>query len=374
MTAGVLDVILAESWYGGSHRQWADGLVSASRHRIRLVTHVDLNWRWRMRGGSVTLAEGVRAAVAADGWPDILLVSGLTDVASLVGLIRPPESTRVLTYLHENQLVYPPGSRGLDLDMAFTNWRSVVASDEVWFNSDYHRDSFFAALPSLFDRTPDHDHRHLADTVFERSRVMPVGVAVAGLVAADRSPTEAAPLVLWNQRWEHDKDPATALDTLIQLAADGVGFRVALAGSGAGAEATRFEQAAVELGERVVVFGALERADYLALLTRSDVVISTALHEFFGVAVVEAMAAGAVPVLPRRLSYPELVGVEFFEASTHPEGGFGARLAEVLADLAGARAATAGLRESMTRFDWSVVGTDYDDALVLAHCSSPRSL
>lgn len=363
MSGGGLDVVLAEPWYGGSHRQWADGLVGASQHHIRLVTHADLNWRWRMRGGAVTLAEGVRVDVAAHGWPDVLLVSGLTDVASLVGLIRPPESTRVLTYLHENQLVYPAGSRGVDLDMAFTNWRSVVASDEVWFNSTYHRDSFFAALPALFDRTPDHDHRHLAGAVFDRSRVLPVGVDVAGLVTAERPSEAPDPLVLWNQRWEHDKDPATALDTLSRLAAEGVPFRVALVGSGAGAETERFEQAAVELGDRVVAFGALERADYLVLLARSDVVISTAHHEFFGIAAVEAIAAGAVPTLPRRLSYPELVGTDYLEAATYPEGGFLDRLAEVLADLPAARARVQGLRESMLRFDWSELGPAYDDAL-----------
>ena len=35
--------------------------------------------------------------------------------------------------------------------------------------------------------------------------------------------------------------------------------------------------------------------------------MSTADHEFFGVGVLEAMAAGPFAILPHRLSYPELI-------------------------------------------------------------------
>jgi glycosyltransferase involved in cell wall biosynthesis len=35
--------------------------------------------------------------------------------------------------------------------------------------------------------------------------------------------------------------------------------------------------------------------------------VSTADHEFFGVGVLEAMAAGTFAILPHRLSYPELI-------------------------------------------------------------------
>ena len=48
-----------------------------------------------------------------------------------------------------------------------------------------------------------------------------------------------------------------------------------------------------QLGERVVEFGFLPRDDYLRLLNKADVVISAAKHEFFGISVVEALAAGA---------------------------------------------------------------------------------
>ena len=54
-----------------------------------------------------------------------------------------------------------------------------------------------------------------------------------------------------------------------------------------------------------------DRAGYLQALAGCDWVTSTARHEFFGIAVTEAMLAGCLPWLPNRLSYPELVPEEY---------------------------------------------------------------
>ena len=47
--------------------------------------------------------------------------------------------------------------------------------------------------------------------------------------------------------------------------------------------------------------------EYWKWLHKADWVLSTAKHEFFGIAVVEALFAGCLPWLPEKLSYKELL-------------------------------------------------------------------
>jgi glycosyltransferase involved in cell wall biosynthesis len=69
-------------------------------------------------------------------------------------------------------------------------------------------------------------------------------------------------------------------------------------------------------------------AAYRAMLRQSDIVVSTAIQEFFGISVIEALYCGCVPVLPQRLSYPELLPVEHHAACLYTNDG---ALAERLA-------------------------------------------
>lgn len=357
-------VTLIEPYYGGSHRAWADGWVSRSRHEIDLITLPGSFWRWRMRGGAVSLAEQLVANVAATGQPDALVVSEMVDVASLMGLARGAVAGCPLAiYMHENQLLYPDApSQRRDDAPALTNWRSMLAADAVWFNSAFHRDALHASLPELLDRQPEPRHSHLIDAAFTESAVLWPGVETKSLIAARRS-SHATPLVLWNQRWDHDKNPQAVFSALVRLADEGVPFELALAGENNRVDPQEFIWVQERLEGRVVHVGHLDRAAYVDLLVRSDVVVSAADHEFFGIALVEAMAAGAVPVLPDRLSFPELVAAQWHDAALYPDGDLRQRLGAVLADIGRARDEVVGVRESMARFDWSEVTPTYDDEI-----------
>lgn len=358
-------VLLVEPFHGGSHGAWANGLARHSRHEVVPVSHPGAFWRWRMRGAALTLAEATREAVAVHGAPDVVLVSGMVDLAGWLGLTRrflgdPP----VVLYLHENQLLHPlsPNQRADD-EFPLVNWRGMAAADQVWFNSAFQRDGLLAALPALLDRAPDLTHAAFLPGVAESCYVVPVGVELADVprraVGVDAS---GVPLVLWNQRWDHDKNPTAVFNSLGRLAEEGVPFAVAVAGENERVDPREFTEAQDHLGDRVVQFGFLDRPDYVDLLGRSDVVVSAAHHEFFGVAVVEALAAGCVPVLPDRLSYPELVG-DRAGVALYPDGGLTDRLREVLTDLDGWRERVAGLDEDIRRFDVRTVVADYDDRL-----------
>jgi glycosyltransferase involved in cell wall biosynthesis len=67
------------------------------------------------------------------------------------------------------------------------------------------------------------------------------------------------------------------------------------------------------------------------MLSRCDLVVSTAIQENFGIAVVEAILAGCQPVLPDRLAYPEIIPPECHRSCLYADDHelFG-RLARIL--------------------------------------------
>jgi glycosyltransferase involved in cell wall biosynthesis len=317
-------------------------------------------WKWRMQGGALTLAEQVVEA----GGGDLVLATDMVNIPALLGLAHRTLDAPVVMYCHENQLTYPlPAGEKRDLTYPMINWLSMVAADRVLFNSVFHMRDWFDALPDLLKHFPDHTHLHRIPKVRDKTSVLPVGCELSTLPMgpSDAHRGSGPPTILWNQRWEYDKDPGTffrALDALVQ---EDVEFRVALAGSNVRQMPQEFEAARQRLGARVVHYGRADRTTYRRLLSRSDVVVSTAIHEFFGVAVVEAVYCGCFPILPRRLAYPEVV----------PESLHGLCLYNSLADLVdrlrwalkrppALRGARPKLREAVARFDWSRMAPEYD--------------
>jgi len=359
-------VLLVEPWLTGSHQAWAEGYAARSGHEVHVVSHPGAYWRWRLRGGAVTLSEQAAAVVAEHGRPDVVLASSMLDVPAFCGHARAwIGATPVALYLHETQparvaLTGEP----LDDDIAYRNWASMLAADHIFVNSAFHRSALFDALPELLERPPDHRHDHLLDAVTPRCTVLPVGVDVGAVRVGRDVVDDGPPIVLWSHRWDHDKAPDLFFRALRRLDHEGLAFRVALAGANARADPREFIEAEERFGPRLVHAGHLPRPDYVELLGRSAVVVSTAVHEFFGVAMVEAMAAGAVPLLPRSLSYPEVVPAGYHDVVLYDAyGDMVRRLRDVLEDLDGARVAVEGLAASMDRFDWAVLAPAYDAAL-----------
>ena len=125
--------------------------------------------------------------------------------------------------------------------------------------------------------------------------------------AVPRDPSRP-PLIVWNHRWEYDKNPQPFFAALIQLAAEGVPFEVALVGENVRQQPEEFEEARARLGSRVVQYGYVASfADYARLLWEAHIVVSTSNQDFFGISVVEAITCGCWPILPKRLNYPALV-------------------------------------------------------------------
>jgi len=323
-----------------------------------------------MHGAAVTLADQVRAQAAR---PDLILASDMLHLPVFLGLTRDIlADVPVALYCHENQLTYPvPPGEKRDLTYGMMNWLSMLAADRVFFNSHYHYADWFDALPRLLKHFPDWTHVHRIPEVQEKADVLPVGCDLRRLDEGDgdsipSADPSAPPLILWNQRWEYDKDPQTFFEALYALADEGIAFRVALAGANVRQMPTEFDRARRRLGERVVHYGHADKITYRRLLHQADVVVSTAIHEFFGVAIVEAIHCGCFPVLPRRLSYPEIVPCPYHEACLYPDfEGLVTRLRKAVSDDHRDACLTirAALRRAVSRFDWATMAPRYDALL-----------
>ena len=366
-------ILFVEPFYGGSHKAFLDGLVQHSRHHVQLLTLPEGEWRRRMRRGSQELAAPARAI---GGEFDLLVVTDMLDLPAFLALTRPRfDRVPVLLYFHENQFTYPR-IRGTKLNSWFgqINYLSALAADAVAFNSAYHRDDFLGALRTLATQPNNWLMEEAIGEIEARSFVLPVGVELRWLDAhrVERMAGEP-PLVLWNHRWEFDKSPEMFVRAVKQLAVEGVAFRLAVAGEPGFNPSPALIALEHELPGHVVHFGYVpDRAMYARLLWQSDIVVSTTRHEFFGVAMVEAMYTGCVPIAPRRFTYPMLVPEELHETCLfEEEEEFVAKLRSLLQHVPTEAARL--VRAAAERFEWQIAGPAWDDALARIHLANPHS-
>lgn len=314
-----LRILALEPYYGGSHRAVLDGLVERIDAEWTLLTLPARKWKWRMRGAAITMAEGA-ARIAAERTSedvsrpafDLIFTSTFVNLAEFRGLVPPSlASTPTVLYFHENQLVYP--NRHLaewDFQFPLTNITSALSADTCVFNTEWNRERFVDEIAPFLAQFPDHRPGGLAERIAGKSLVIappfdPAPFDDATLVRGERV------RIVWPHRWEHDKDPDTFIDAAVTLAAEGLDFEVAIAGQSFRDVPASIANAQQTLGTRLVHLGEPSgRIAYAELLAGSDIAVSTATNEFFGLAMVEAAYTGCYPLVPDRLAYPELYPAE----------------------------------------------------------------
>ena len=344
----MLRILYVEPFEGGSHASFTRAIQACVPAQWTVLSLPARHWKWRMRGSAVWAVQSHPETLAQPY--DLVFASSFVPLAELVGLCPALASTPRVLYFHENQLAYPwqqpPSDR--DLHYGVTQLVSALAATVCVFNSAYNRDSLLDAGRALLRRMPDAVPPGWIEAIEARSRVLGVPLSLpddplVGLQPPDASQRDAGPLILWSHRWEHDKNPEAFFGALQILAERGVAFRLAVCGERFARAPEVFARAQDSLSRQIVHWGHIEsRADYHALLQRCDIAVSTARHEFFGIAMLEATHFGVRPLVPDRLAYPEL----YPPALRYPGGGDADAdgLVEALARLCEAYAAGQALR------------------------------
>lgn len=305
-----MKIILLSAYGARSHRCWRGALVKG----IPQVEWTCLSlppryFAWRVRGNPLSWFDQL-STIDLKGF-DAVLATSMVDSAVVRGLFPELALKPWTVYFHENQFEYPGTDRQVNITEAqLTSVYSALAADQVVFNTNYNRQSFLAGARTLLAKMPDRRPADCISLIEAKTHVVPV--PVQGLDQAIlRSKKNSLPELVWNHRWEYDKGPELLLETLQQLDKRNFAMKVHVIGEQFRSQPAAFAAIESLLNNSLCLhkgqWGFLDNAvAYRQLLGTSDIVLSTASHDFQGIAIMEAVALGCLPVVPDRLAYPEI--------------------------------------------------------------------
>lgn len=312
-------VLLLSAYAAASHLHWQRCLLAMFPDwQWQVLTLPPRHFSWRIRGNPLYWSLSERAVL--EGEYDLLVATSMVDLATLRGLVPALAGLPSLLYFHENQFDYPQQSRQHNLvEAQMVSLYSALAADSLAFNSAYNRETFLAGVDALLRKLPDRVPDGVAAILAGKATVLPVPIDMEGGSVSDFPWPGAGgcyplrPLrLLWTGRFEHDKGGEALWHTLSELESLGLDYELAMTGQQFRSSPAIFSRIETEFSRRLVQFGYLpDIADYRGLLRGADVVLSTALHEFQGLAVLEAVARGCLPAVPDRLAYPEIYPPKF---------------------------------------------------------------
>lgn len=300
--------------------------------------------------------------------PDFILATNLMDLTQFKGLTGWYDIPHVL-YVHENQLDYPlsPGEKR-DFHYVWKDYMNFLTADRLIFNSNYNLESFLTKFKEFTPRLPDNKPRDPSEKFRAKSLVIPPGCQMIQTFESydarrhiDSADAPLSPVILWNQRWEHDKNPEAFFAFLKELQTRKIAFKLILLGESYKDSPTCFDDARENFKLELLHYGYAEgRDEYEAWLQKSDFVISTAMQENFGISVVEAMSAGAIPLLPKRLAYPEVLPSEFHAPCLYSDSIEMIEKFRLLMDSNTRNTMSSRIRLAVSQYAWPKIAARFD--------------
>ncbi|BFM20609.1 tRNA-queuosine alpha-mannosyltransferase domain-containing protein [Gilvimarinus japonicus] len=360
-------VLLLSGYDAASHQRWRKGLADhLPEFEFTQLALPPRHFSWRIRGNSMSFAGLHRETLEADY--QALLATSMVDLAALRGMVPALARLPTALYFHENQFAYPKSATAhASVEPQIVTLYSALCADRLVFNTGFNRDSFFAGAEQLLRKLPDLVPPGIVSQLQARASVIPVLLDDACFPPSgtSRAPNRR-PQLIWNHRWEYDKNPALLLRALELLCIEYNGalpFTLHVVGQSfrqVPAEFSAIKQRLSDAGG-LGQWGYLPSSEYRPLLQTSDIVLSSADHDFQGLSVLEAVAAGATPVVPGRQAYPEWFGA----SACYPVTGALEADAQAFAAAIAARLAPANPTPGpdLSALQWSRGGQAYQQLL-----------
>lgn len=310
-------VLLLSAYDAISHQLWRKRLKELfTEYQWSELCLPPRHFTWRVRGNSLIWATTQREVLEQDY--DLLIATSMVDLSSLRGFVPNLASIPTLLYVHENQFEYPQNrSDRKNVEPLLVPLYAALCADTVAFNSNFNRSSFLKGAASLLKKLPEQFPSSIM-TRLNTSIILPVPLAETSPRLPEPNPQPDSKDVLsvvWNHRWEFDKGPELLLAVTAAIKDQQLPVQLHIVGQQFREQPIEFKQInnfldkhVEETGIERGLFGFIEeKADYKQLLKTCDVVLSTAIHDFQGLAIQEACLMGCVPLTPDDLAYPEYI-------------------------------------------------------------------
>ena len=358
-----MKILILEPYFTGSHKQWAEGYQKHSKHKVKILSMKGQFWKWRMHGGAVTLAKQFKNI---NYKPDLILSTDMLDLSTFLALTKTKAFCAI--YFHENQLSYPwsPNDRDFckkrDHHYSFINYISALSADHVLFNSRFHMDIFLKELHSFLNHFPDHNEMESIKIIEKKSEVLSLAIELKKFDTY-KNTKHNNPLILWNHRWEYDKNPELFFRSLKRVKDEGYNFDLVVLGENFSNSPEIFQNAKDIFKENILHWGYAKNFDsYAKWLWKANILPVTSNQDFFGVSVMEAIYCEAYPLLPKRLSFPELIPNKFHGDHFYQnESELNEKLINIIKthknrDLK-------ALKKVALKYDWNYLASIYDDKM-----------
>jgi len=298
-------ILLLSAYNAASHAYWHKQVIAGLKeYHWQLLSLPPRYFAWRMGANALNFKSAYDRKLKQEY--DLIIATSMTDISTLKAFYPNLAHTPCLLYFHENQFDYPASEKQQNLlHIQLTSINSALVADKILFNSQYNLDGFLFGMKEFMGKMPDFVPNGLIESISKKVSVLAVPIAADcrkdNVTSANKSLQ-----IVWSHRWEYDKGPDRLLNFMRLMKKREKKFQIHILGESFKNKPMEFAQIQQEFKQQCLSFGYVKsREHYIKVLQTADMVISTALHEFQGIAVMEAVKCGCVPLVPDRLAYRE---------------------------------------------------------------------